>query len=115
VFFHQPKEDLMADIRDDDYRDPALRDPAYRPVTEPVYVERRSGGGSLLGTILVLAIIVVALLFATGFWKLNVQGGSLPAVSVQSKQVVVGTKQEVVNVPTVGVSETPAATDAAKP
>lgn len=92
--------------------------PAYRndgrPL-EPVVVRRRGGGGFLIGLLLVVAIIV-ALLFFTGFWSANVsQHGSLPKISVnttagvmpkvdlQSKSIVIGSKQESVAVPTLGV------------
>jgi len=86
-----------------------------RPVTR--VVERRSGGGaSVLIGILLIAAVVIAVLFATGFWKLNVEregalptvdvrGGQLPKVDVDSKKVVVGTKKTTVDVPTVGVKD----------
>ena len=75
----------------------------------------------------VIALAMVAVLFATGFFKANVNGGSaprdnvsggsLPNVDLTSATVVVGTHQtrvdvptvqtrrETVSVPTVGVSE----------
>ncbi len=96
----------------------------------PVYVEKRRGGaGRTLAIILILALVVVGLLFATGFFRLNstggslpkvdvsAKGGSLPDVDIDSKKVVVGTKEttvdvpkvktekETVSVPVVGVSE----------
>ncbi|WP_420383019.1 hypothetical protein [Novosphingobium sp.] len=93
-----------------DYRDPAVRDePNTVYVDRPVYVERKRRGGSLLGAILLLAIVIVVVLFATGFWTANVTPGSLPSVSVQSKEIVVGTKQQTVNVPTIGVEDKPSA------
>lgn len=95
-----------------------------------VYVEKRGGGlQRTLGIIALLAGLVVALLFLTGFWRVNATGGALPKVEVDakagalpnvdvdSKSVVVGTKKETVevpkvtteketiDVPTIGVSE----------
>lgn len=97
---------------------------------DTVYVERRRGGaGRTLAIIALLAIVIIGLLFATGFFKLNTSGGSLPKVDVSaksgslpdvdldSKKVVVGTKEttvevpkvktekETVSVPVLGVSE----------
>ncbi len=61
----------------------------------------------------VIAIVIVGLLFASGFWsadvkegnlpEVSVKGGELPKVDVDSKEVVVGTKKETIDVPTVGV------------
>lgn len=79
-------------------------------------VVRRSGGiGRILLALIVLVAIVVAALFATGFWTadvkegalpvVDVRGGELPAVDVQSKKVVVGTRKETVDVPTVQVTD----------
>ena len=92
-----------------DYRDPALpNEPQTVYVDRPVYVERRGRGGSVIGAIIILAIVIVGVLFATGFWTAKVTPGSLPSVSVKSKEVVVGTKQQTVNVPTIGVQDKPA-------
>jgi len=92
-----------------DFRDPALPDePRTVYVDRPVYVERKRRGGSVLGAIILLALVIVVALFATGFWTANVTPGSLPSVSVKSKEVVVGTKQQTVNVPTVAVQDKPA-------
>jgi hypothetical protein len=76
-----------------------------------VYVERRSGPGKTLLIVAVLIAAVVGLLFATGFWsadvkegalpEVSVKGGDLPDVDVKSKEVVVGTKETTVDVPTV--------------
>lgn len=78
-------------------------------------VVRRGGAGRTIAIILVLILAIVGILFATGFWKANVSGGDLPEVSVKggeapkvdvdSKKVVVGTKKEEVDVPTVGVKD----------
>lgn len=79
----------------------------------PVYVEKRGGAGRVIAIILVIALVIVGLLFATGFWKMNttggslpkaevnVKGGSMPDVDLDSKKVVVGTKQTTVDVPKV--------------
>ncbi|HEU0045591.1 hypothetical protein [Sphingomonas sp.] len=94
-----------------------------------VYVEKRGGAGRVIGIVALLAGLIAALLFLTGFWRVNATGGempkvevdakagALPNVDVDSKSVVVGTKQETVevpkvtteketvSVPTIGVSE----------
>jgi pseudouridine-5'-phosphate glycosidase len=89
-------------------------------------VKRRSGG-TTLAIVLVAAIVIVGLLFATGFWsadvkqgampEVSVKGGELPKVDMDSKEVVVGTSKtkvevpkiktetETVDVPTVGVKD----------
>lgn len=77
-------------------------------------VERRSGGaGRTIAILLLIAGLIVALLFFTGFWKADVtegslpqvdistKGGSLPKVDVDSKELVVGTKETTVDVPKV--------------
>lgn len=76
---------------------------------------KKSSGGRTIAIILIVALAVVGVLFATGFWKADVSGGDVPEVSVKggalpkvdldSKEVVVGTKKEVVEVPTVGVKD----------
>jgi hypothetical protein len=92
-----------------DFRDPALpNEPNTVYVDRPVYVERRRRGGSVLATIIILAIVIVGVLFATGFWTANVTPGSLPSFSVKSKELVVGSKQQTVNVPTLVVKDKPA-------
>lgn len=81
---------------------------------ETVVVERRGmSGGAIAGIVLVAIALVVALLFATGFWsadvkdgalpKVNVSadGGKLPDVDLKSKEVVVGTTQKTIDVPKV--------------
>ena len=101
-----------------------------------VYVEKRSGAGRTIAIIAIIAVVIVGLLFATGFWRMNASGGALPTVDVSakggalpnvdldSKKVVVGTKsttvdvpkvkteKESISVPVVGVSE--GSTDAKK-
>ncbi|CAN5379706.1 hypothetical protein BH11PSE5_BH11PSE5_21540 [soil metagenome] len=71
------------------------------------------GAGVTVGGIVLAVIVVVAVLFATGFWSANVQGGelpkvnvstkggALPSVDVKSKEVVVGASKTTVDVPTV--------------
>lgn len=92
-------------------------------------VERRGGAGRTIGIIAIVALVIVGLLFLTGFWKINAnggalpkidvsaKGGALPSVDLDSKKVVVGTKQttievpkvktekETISVPAIGVSE----------
>ncbi|MEC3949796.1 hypothetical protein [Sphingobium sp. HWE2-09] len=91
----------MVEVRNDPYGDRV--------------VVKKSGAGRTVAIIVVLALVVVGVLFATGFWKadvtggdvpeVSVKGGSLPKVDVDSKAVVVGTKTEEVEVPTVGVKD----------
>lgn len=73
----------------------------------------RNVGLGIVGVI----ILVVIVLFATGFWSADVKegalpnvevsadGGELPKVDVDSKEVVVGTKKEEIDVPVVGVKD----------
>ncbi len=59
--------------------------------------------------LLAVVVLVVIVLFATGFWsadvkegalpEVSVDGGELPAVDVDSKEVVVGTTETTVEVP----------------
>ena len=84
---------------------------------ERIAARRRGGGGRALLVIVLLVVAVVAVLFATGFWSaevrkgalpdvdVSVKGGELPKVDVDSKKVVVGTKKETIEVPTVGVKD----------
>ena len=84
-----------------------------------VIVERRRGAGTVFGGIIALAVLVVVVLFATGFWSANVtregslpsikvdaQGGELPKVDVNSKKIVIGTTDQTVDVPTVQTKKT---------
>lgn len=91
----------MVDVRNDPYGDRT--------------VVRKSGSGKTIAIILAAVLVIIGVLFATGFWKadvmggdipeVSVQGGALPKVDVDSKEVVVGTKTEEVEVPTVGVKD----------
>jgi hypothetical protein len=91
----------MVEVRNDPYDDRV--------------VVKKSSGGRTIAIILIVALAVVGVLFATGFWKADVSGGDVPEVSVKggalpkvdldSKEVVVGSKKEVVEVPTVGVKD----------
>jgi len=79
-----------------------------------VIVEKK-GPGRTLVIALVAVVALVGVLFATGFWsadvkegdlpEVSVKGGELPKVDVDSKAVVVGTKKEEIDVPTVGVKD----------
>lgn len=64
--------------------------------------------------ILAVAVIVLIVLFATGFWsveqtregelpnvEVNAEGGQLPAFDADSKEVVVGTTETEIEVPKV--------------
>jgi hypothetical protein len=80
-----------------------------------VYVERKSNTGTVILGVIVAAAVIIGLLFATGFWsadvkegslpEVSVKGGDLPAVDVDSKKVVVGTKETTVDVPKVETEE----------
>lgn len=84
----------------------------YREPTHTT-VERRGGAGRTIGIIALIAGIIAALLFFTGFWSANVKegalpdvdisakGGALPKVDLDSKELVVGTKKTEVTVPKV--------------
>jgi len=82
------------------------------------YVEKRSNTGKVIGLLLLAVVIIVGVLFATGFWSANVKGGALPKVNVSakggdlpdvdvhSKEVVVGTTKQTVTVPKVETKKT---------
>ncbi|KQS04335.1 hypothetical protein ASG11_08790 [Sphingomonas sp. Leaf357] len=83
----------------------------YRNDRETVVVKKRSGG-TIIAIVVVAALVIVGLLFATGFWsadvtktgalpEVSVKGGELPKVDLDSKEVVVGTKKTEVDVPKV--------------
>jgi hypothetical protein len=76
--------------------------------------DRRGGAGKTIAIIAAVALLIVAVLFMTGFFSAKVtkdgslpdvdisaKGGELPAVDVDSKKVVVGTKETTVDVPKV--------------
>ncbi len=79
--------------------------------------DRTSSTGRVFIILAIAAALIVGLLFATGFWEADVKGGALPDVDVSatggempnvdvdSKEVVVGTKKETIDVPTVGVKD----------
>lgn len=80
----------------------------------PVYVERRGGAGRTLAILAGIVLIVVVILFATGFFSAKVtkegalptvdvsaKGGALPKVDLDSKKVVVGAKDTSIDVPKV--------------
>lgn len=102
----------------------------HREDGDVVVVREKSGAGRTLAIIALVALVIVGILFATGFWSADVKksgslpdvdisakGGSLPDVDLDSKKVVVGTKEtsvdvpkiktekESISVPVVGVSE----------
>jgi len=80
--------------------------------------EPRSNTGMVIGGIVVAILIVVGLLFATGFWSADVKGGALPTVDVsadggalpdvdvKSKELVVGTSKTTVDVPKIETEKT---------
>lgn len=72
----------------------------------------RNAVAAILGAI----VLIVIVLFATGFWsadvkegalpKISVKGGDLPKVDLDSKEVVVGTSKTEVTVPKVETKKT---------
>lgn len=78
-------------------------------------VATRKSGVSVWVWVALAAAVIVGLLFATGFWsadvkegempEVSVDGGKLPAVDVDSKEVVVGTEKKEIDVPVVGVKD----------
>jgi hypothetical protein len=78
-------------------------------------VVTRKSGVSVWVWVALAAAVIVGLLFATGFWsadvkegampEVSVDGGKLPAVDVDSKEVVVGTEKKEIDVPVVGVKD----------
>jgi len=86
----------------------------YKDSDGRVVEVRRSGANTVVVTLIVLAVLAVGFLFATGFWSAKVKDpGALPSVAVKttpgempnvdldSKKIVVGTKQTSVDVPVV--------------
>ena len=84
----------------------------YRDERGTTYVDRRVlGAGKVVAIIALAIVLIVAVLFATGFWSADVKegalpdvkvsGGEMPKVDVDSKEVVVGTKETTVDVPKV--------------
>lgn len=82
--------------------------------TDEVVVERRGGAGRTIAILLGLVLLVVIVLFATGFWSAKVtkdgalpevdvsaKGGQLPQVDMDSKKIEVGTAKTTVEVPKV--------------
>jgi len=79
-----------------------------------VVIEKK-GPGRTIAILVIAALVIAGILFATGFWsedvkggdmpEVSVKGGELPKVDVDSKEVVVGTKKEQIEVPTVGVKD----------
>lgn len=81
-------------------------------------VERKRGGiGRTLLILAAIAAIIAAVLFATGFFRadvnggaipdvdVSVKGGALPDVDVDSKKLDVTTEKEVIEVPKLEVTE----------
>jgi hypothetical protein len=83
---------------------------------DPNHVKSRKGGMTI-GLIVLAAVVIVGLLFATGFWsadvtksgalpEVSIKGGALPNVDLDSKEVVVGTTKTEVEVPTIETKTT---------
>ncbi|MGK2911903.1 MAG: hypothetical protein ACSLE1_19200 [Sphingobium sp.] len=80
-------------------------------------VVRKSNTGRNIAILVIVALAIIGFLFATGFWSADVkegalpdvdvsaEGGKLPGVDLDSKEVVVGTKKTEVEVPVVGVKD----------
>ncbi|GGA61307.1 hypothetical protein [Sphingomonas psychrolutea] len=90
----------------------------YRNTDGTTAVEKRGNTGLVIGGVVLAVLIIVGLLFATGFWSANVKGGALPTVNVSakggdmpsvdvhSKELVVGTTKQTVTVPKVETQKT---------
>lgn len=80
-----------------------------------VFVEKRNNTGLIIGSLVGIAVLIVAILFLTGFWSADMKGGSLPQVQVKggsvpdvnlkSKEVVVGSSKTTVDVPKIGTEK----------
>ncbi|QMW24497.1 hypothetical protein H3309_02925 [Sandaracinobacteroides saxicola] len=80
-------------------------------------MQKREGGlGRTLGIILLVAVALFAIAWATGFINFDtsgslrapdvkVEGGELPAVQMETADVNVGTKETTIEVPTVDVDK----------
>ncbi|APL95176.1 hypothetical protein EWH08_13525 [Sphingobium indicum] len=83
--------------------------------TDDRVVVHKHRSGRTIAILLIVILAIAGILFATGFWKadvsggdvpeVSVKGGELPKVDVDSKAVVVGSKKETIDVPTVGVKD----------
>lgn len=79
------------------------------PVTGDTVVVRRSGGGSGLLIVLLILVALAALAYFTRF--INVNPGKAPtlvggqAPTIETGKIVVGTKKEIVDTPTLGVQK----------
>ncbi|MBZ6377778.1 hypothetical protein B5C34_03180 [Pacificimonas flava] len=75
-------------------------------------------GGRTILWIAILAVVVLIILYALGFFSAEVEGeleapnvdvsaegGSIPDVDVDAGEIEVGTEEEVVEVPTIDVEE----------
>lgn len=99
---------------DPNYRD---RDPAYAPgATTTTPVERRGGLGRTLLIILLAAVVLGLIAWATGLInfdasgdlrapEVKVEGGELPKVQAEVADIDVGEKKVTVDVPTVSVDK----------
>lgn len=75
----------------------------------------QKSGMSVWVWVVLAAAIIIGVLFASGFWSVNVKDGAMPEVSVDggkmptvdgdSKEVVVGTEKKEIDVPVVGVKD----------
>lgn len=88
----------------------------YRNDGTDVHRTKSRSSTSIIVLLLVVAALIVGLLFATGFWSadveegalptVSVKGGAMPDVDVKSKEIVVGTTETKVEVPTVETKTT---------
>ena len=89
----------------------------YDDRTTDAHRTQKRGGGMTIGLVILAIIVIVGLLFATGFWsadvtksgalpEISVKGGALPNVDLDSKEVVVGTTKTEIEVPTVETKTT---------
>lgn len=82
----------------------------------PVDPDNRSGSGRVILVVVLVALVLLAIAWAAGLFQVNtdgqlkapevnVEGGSVPDVNVETADIDVGTKTETIEVPTVDVSK----------
>jgi hypothetical protein len=85
-------------------------DPAHRTVR----VERRGSGGRALMYLVLVALLLAALAWALGLFsvdtsgsleapRVELEGGEIPKVEVDTADVEVGTKKTTIEVPTIDI------------
>jgi hypothetical protein len=100
----------------DTVRETRVNDPAYPGATSTTVVRERSNTGRNILIIVLVLIAAVAIAYAAGLINLdtsgklkapsvNVSGGEVPKVQLETAKIDVGTKNETIKVPTVDVTK----------